>query len=176
MQNDPDNPSFCKPKRPRRKFRLQNLKEGVGEILNPQSPVPEIPQLWRDLYALQTGSDGARHHAAEPDAQLADNRAKNEAAKAKRLARRAAINDPDKRAREAAAFAEKERKRDAEQAAKAAKDVATVEKRAAELAANPTARWRTPRRPNWQPPADYQSGGKRQNKRRAGSPDRSTPG
>lgn len=103
-------------------------------------------------------------------------RAESEAAKAKRMARRAARDDPDKRAREAAAFQSRQDAIERKKAARLARLERDAAAKAAELAANPTTNWRTPRRPNWQPPADYQSGGKRQNKRRAGSPDRSTPG
>jgi hypothetical protein len=68
---------------------------------------------------------------------------------AKRLARRAARDDPQKRARQAAAFKVRMDAIAARKAARLVELAAADEKRKAALAQNPTLAWRHPRRKDW---------------------------
>lgn len=68
---------------------------------------------------------------------------------AKRLLRRAARDDPQKRARQAAAFKVRMDAIAARKAARLAELAAADEKRKAALAQNPTLAWRHPRRADW---------------------------
>lgn len=94
-------------------------------------------------------------------------KADNEAATAKRLARIAAQNDPDKRERERQRFQAKLRATAQSNAARDRRIAAQDAAKAAALAENPTLAWRTPRRADWKPPADYAVGGRRRNKKKA---------
>ncbi len=110
----------------------------------------------------------ALYFSRKSDVRLANTRAQKEAMVAARLARNAARDDPAKRAREAAAYAEREKKWAHARALREREAKRVAEKRARDLEANPTLKWRKPRRKGWTPDAGYATGGKRKNKKRAG--------
>lgn len=103
----------------------------------------------------------------EQEAKAARIKADNEAATAKRLARIAAQNDPDKRERERQRFQAKLRATAQSNAARDRRIAAEDAAKATALAENPTLAWRTPRRADWKPPADYAVGGRRRNKKKS---------
>lgn len=124
-------------------FVMQSLAAGVApvEILSQLLPSVEDQRRWE-----------AERHRADRDA-----------ATAKRMARKAALDDPVKREAERQRFQAKLRETAQSNAARdrriALKDAA----RAAAVAANPTLVWRKPRRKGWTPDADYARGGRRKN-------------
>lgn len=152
----------------RRKLRGGFIPEGALPPINPTIPDEVLAQIKSGettfIEVLKTKVPSMQDlHYWRVERERADAAAQ----KAKRMARRAAINDPEKRAREAKAFAEREARFEAARQAKAARLEQETAEKAAALEANPTANWRAPRRPDWQPPADYARGGRRQNKKRA---------
>lgn len=79
----------------------------------------------------------------------------NERKTAKRLARQAALDDPEKRERERVSYQKKIRLRARRKAEKLKRQEQEAEKKAQALAENPTLAWRHPRRKGWKPPAGY---------------------
>lgn len=121
--------------------------------------VPFIEQMAKLLPSVQD----------EQAAKAERIRQANEAATAKRLARIAAQNDPDKRERERQRFQARLRATAQSNAARDRRIAAEAEEKARALAENPTLAWRTPRRADWKPPADYATGGRRRNKKKSES-------
>lgn len=93
--------------------------------------------------------------SAAEDARRAGIRERNERMNAKRAARQAALDDPEKRERERVSYQKKIRDRARRKAEKTKRLEAEAQKKAQALAENPTLAWRHPRRKGWKPPAGY---------------------
>lgn len=81
----------------------------------------------------------------------------NERATAKRMARIAAQNDPEKRERERVSFQKRMKETARKKAARLERLEAEAKKKALALAENPTLAWRHPRRRGWLKPLDDSS-------------------